>query len=527
MISLLPLKVSAARTIDSRKLEASGNETYLLPTFDDGNSVDPAFRTTKLGRWLSPVARLSDSVPAQSKGHDGTAVEDPIKLDRSTSRLVDRAVTTLTQVQDGIFESTADSKETHESGYWSMEPQYKLSAEFGQVLFPFQSESPNEAVKAALSQTPQTPFWPVIPGLANLLTSESFETTARTAISALLYNFVPAPEQPNFEPGQTFPSLHIQVRASRHGGKANIHKISLGFQEHMHDVLLPDKASDIRFHRYGRLRFDKRADDKNIAEWTDAVRANIESGGRLTAPSLCIQVPNWLLSGHDSDAKGTRNVTYLFSGIQFRQTVTGSFMGTPISYSTVQAGKLGAKGGILTSYYDSESKDTSLRDETEIKAWVRKCLHIADSITEAGSKTVPVNKVLNPRREDSERKLRRAMIEEEGVATVESGDGTSVLESAENDAAKGDATGLNASSTIMEMHDQDQDQDQHRAASNENASMETTPATEDETIQRNAAEDTKDPSVSNILALDASDPSSESSTTDTTTENKVEGTERR
>jgi hypothetical protein len=172
-------------------------------------------------------------------------------------------------------------------------------------------------------------------------------------------------------------------------------------------VLLPDKASDVRFYRRASLHFNvKDHNDEDVQTWADAVIENIESGGRLTAPPLRIKIPKWTIPGFSSEEKGMCNVTYYFSGIQFRQSVAGNLFGEDISYSTVQSGKLGAKGGALTAHYTGHG-DTELRDESTVKAFVERCFSMVDLITDASTQTLPVSRQLRPRYENSERKTKR------------------------------------------------------------------------------------------------------------------------
>ncbi|KAF1843054.1 uncharacterized protein K460DRAFT_378289 [Cucurbitaria berberidis CBS 394.84] len=401
LIRLLPLKGSPTRTIDMLELDADKSSSYLLPIFPEKNSLDHTYRDLKLGRWSLPVRRLPE--PESTDNQEQTeAVEHIDQTPKSVHELINRVV--------AIFRGSADevSQPTDEVGNWTLEPEYKLSAEFGQALFPLEQAHANKAFESVSSQSLQSPYLPTIPGLSSLLTSPHFCTTKRMQMPSLLYDFIASPEQQSSDASQTHPSLHIQMRPGRNGGKATLYKLSLGFQQRIHDVLLPNQAVDVRFFRYGRLRYRTTDIDKNVQQWVDAVVANIESGGRLTAPSLHIQIPKWIIPDSASDTKGMRTVTYLFSGIQFRQSATGHFLGTDVSYSTVQSGKLGANGGSLTAYLNRGYGEMLLLDESSLKAFVRRCLTMVDKITEASAQTLPASKVLNPRRDDSERKMKRA-----------------------------------------------------------------------------------------------------------------------
>ena len=104
-----------------------------------------------------------------------------------------------------------------------------------------------------------------------------------------------------------------------------------------------------------------------------------------------------------------RPVNYAFSGIQFRQSVTGNLFGEAISFSAVQAGKFGAKFAALTAHYDGHG-DTQLRDEEAVKAFVKRCFDIVDLVHGASMQTVAVGKQLRPRDENSARRARRETV---------------------------------------------------------------------------------------------------------------------
>ncbi|KAF2628117.1 hypothetical protein BU25DRAFT_391627 [Macroventuria anomochaeta] len=409
LVRLLPFKESATRTIDTQRLDAAKHGSYLLPTFHEPKSLDYSFRDLSLGRWALPVARSADAVATEEQDNSQDGVEPKQRSEQSTHGIVNRVVSFMGAPVDGAFTGSESKPRNRQTGYWALEPEYKVSADFGQALFPLELSDPNKVVEAA-SDPSRSPFQPSIPGLGSLLASSEFQNLSRTETPALLYDFIPSPDQKDLEVGPAFPRLHIQVRTGRDGNRPTIHKLSLGFQERVHDVLLPDQAADIRFHRYGRLRFSSKSHhDKNVEEWSEAVRQNIESGRRLSAPSLTIDIPKWTIPGFPSDATGMLPVKYVFSGIQFRQSVTGRLLDTQISYSTMQSGKLGAKGGALSAYSE---KLKANEYEAQIRDFATKCVQMVDYITQAGAQTQPLRQIVLPRNDHSARKQRRAALRE-------------------------------------------------------------------------------------------------------------------
>jgi hypothetical protein len=393
LIRFLPFKEPVTRTFDTQKLGTADSAVFLSPVLPEDTSLEYKYRSRDLGRLSMPIVRLTvpESVDFQAK--------KPAKAPKTALHgLVNRTMATLLRTASDV------ALPTHELSHWVPEPRYKLSAEFGQVLFPLENADPNQVVKAALAQPSQSPFLPTISGLNSLFTSPNLSATTRLQTPSLHYEFRP---DLSHAPGQLFPSLSIQMRTGRSGARATLHKLTLSFQQRIHDVLLPDKASDVRFYRRASLHFNvKDHNDEDVQTWADAVIENIESGGRLTAPPLRIKIPKWTIPGFSSEEKGMCNVTYYFSGIQFRQSVAGNLFGEDISYSTVQSGKLGAKGGALTAHYTGHG-DTELRDESTVKAFIERCFSMVDLITDASTQTLPVSRQLRPRYENSERKTKR------------------------------------------------------------------------------------------------------------------------
>ncbi|RMZ66435.1 respiratory complex assembly rmp1 [Pyrenophora seminiperda CCB06] len=415
LVKFLPLKDSTVRTFDTLKLPSAKSMSFLLPIFPEEQSMDYKYRDKQLGRISVPVVRLTEPEHV-----DNLAGESPKIPKTSLSGL-------LTRTMAAVLKTTSDTPKSLEAaGIWVPEPEYSLSAEIGQTLFPLEHTDPAEAIRAALAQPSQVAFLPTFPGLSSLLTSPEVSATACLRVPALLYDFRPSPEQPDFQPGQMFPSLRIQMRpgSGYKGAKPIFRKLTLSFQDRIHDVLLPNKAIDVRFARRGSLTLRKDHNDKNVQEWVEAVLANIQGGGRLTAPPLSLEIPESVIPGLPTDSQNLRLVNYDFSGIQFRQSVTGNLFGESISYSAVQAGRFGAKFAALTAHYDGHG-DTQLRDEVAVKAFVKRSFEIVDLVNGASMQTLPVARQWRPRDENSARRMRR---EQEGFGPKKLDEGERGLE---------------------------------------------------------------------------------------------------
>ncbi|KAL5116451.1 hypothetical protein ACEQ8H_005687 [Pleosporales sp. CAS-2024a] len=401
---MLPLKTKTVHTVDTQNIHGQ-TEVYLLPTSYDDKSLSARFRNTALGRWSLPVARKTNDqqIKAQKLKEEGNEYRTTSSEVRSHQ--IQSVIEGLLQSKPGAPPKPANKKKKKTNKklpIWSEEPESKLSAEFGQVLYPTKSEASDGASNATQPTSPRPVFTSSVPGLTNVLGCLRPATTSQLSGNpSLVYEFVAAPDQPELEIGQIPPTLHIHLRTDNSGGEATLHKLDLGFQQHVHDVLLPNNAVDVRFTRYGRLRLNGQK-IKSVQEWLTVVIANIASGERLSAPEISIPVPLWTVTGTADDGQ-FKTVKYLFLSVQFRQVVQGRFQDELVTYTTVQSSKMDAQGGALAMYHDLGA----VYNDSVLKPFVEKCLEFSDAITSAAEQTQPVAKKLRPRANDSERKQRR------------------------------------------------------------------------------------------------------------------------
>jgi hypothetical protein len=422
LVRLLPLKDATLRTIDTQELDLGRGPGHLLPTSYDEKSLDFKHRSANLGRWSLPVARQAHSEGDMS----GESIEKSTARQRRAASIVESLRKSAKEGPSALSESIKVGK----PGVWQQEPTFRLSVEFGQVLYPLRDAVPNSTPQNDRPLPSRPLFTPSVPGLMSLMgaariqgasnteLSPSFNATTRTEAPSLLYDFVAAPDQKGDLAGRVLPSLHVQMRTKDGESEATLHKLSLGFQQHIHTVLLPDSAADVQFSRYGRLTIRKSLKNTHIKEWIRAISANIASGERLTAPELTIDIPRWTITGDPKDVNHTKTVTYLFSGVRFRQAVVGEFQGASVSYNTTQSGKMGAQGGSLSMYHNQEGRSAEdLLQDDSLTAFVERSLEFVDRITEAASQTQPVAKMVRPRNNESGRRQRR--LEEQAIAATE------------------------------------------------------------------------------------------------------------
>ncbi|KAH4112949.1 hypothetical protein HBH47_217740 [Parastagonospora nodorum] len=438
LLRLLPLKDTATRTIDTQEIEDRKSQVHLLPASFEGRSLEVRHQSANLGRWTSPVGRRVDAQVPHGQDVDVKSGENVSQTSAAREHMI---LSIIQKLRDSLKErrSTAakDPKKSPQSPFENL-PKFKLSANFGQALFPMPDTASARTSPVSTSSSARPLFTSSVPGLASLMSPthvhgtvqdeqlSQFRFVAKSeSPSLLLYDFIPAPAQTELKSGQTPPSLHIQMRTGgkAFGEKANtaLHELSLGFQEHVHTVLLPDSATDVQFTRYGRLHLDSSTMKLPILDWITDVHKNINSGERLTAPDITIPVPHWAITGNPADL-GVKKITYLFSAVQLQQVIEGRVMDEFATYSSTQSSKLAAQGGALAMHYrkDVKSVEKLLQgDDNRLTSFVENSLRFADAVTEAAGQAQPIAKILRPRNTESGRKHRR--LEEQAAAAVAEG----------------------------------------------------------------------------------------------------------
>jgi hypothetical protein len=425
LLRLLPTRDHVERTCDTEKIDAAIGDCFLVPAVHEPTSLDYSDRDVALGRWWLPTPRLR-------KAPDGSDAYETFKSEATevnVGGLKEPKHISNSQVHQVVLKMKRQPKRLtapEKVGFWASGTEYSVSAEFGLALFPLAKPDPTSIAVTLDTPGRKLPFQSTFPNMVNFLTTSDIKLE-KDLESNLQYDFVPAPRQRGFKTDRRFPNLRIRIRTLRGGRQCQLAGISLGFpwQDHVHTVLLPDLATDVRFRRSESLGFDVDGhDDANVNEWLEAVRANIVSGERLTAPSLCLQIPRWAVPYNKMDEPELLDsgksimVDYLFTGVKFHQTAIGTSEETGFSFSAIQSDSMGATGSGLSAYPPQSSSGASSEDKDDMKAFVKKCFETADKMTHASASHRPVPKVSTPTEErkprdmQSNRKQRRAALQQ-------------------------------------------------------------------------------------------------------------------
>jgi hypothetical protein len=370
-----------------------------------------------IGRWTLPIQK-SNEIEAPIAGqelpeiHSNSAAAD--------AELYSRTFAALKQPLQ-IISSQPKSIKTTNGAVWLPQAHEHISAKFGQALFSMNHGG------ATAADASWAAFQVAVPALSKVLLKNHIQPSHGLP-PQLLYTFTPSPQQANsLDKLEDYPAL--TVRFMQTNGNPQFRDLYLNFKDRYYDVLLPDLATDIRFIKRFKLGLSTSRKEPKIASFITAVKDNIQSGARLTAPaSLTIEVPKWTIPGYKRDNIGTRTIEYLFTEVTHRQNVNMTFHGQPVSIAVIQKGKVGGNSTRLAVHYNfpDQSKGPDLvNDWEELGRFVKSSFALADCITEAAADTTPTSDAVahtlpptpqatqanfrahKPRAPDSARKLRR------------------------------------------------------------------------------------------------------------------------
>lgn len=400
-------------------------------------SLPYSFRKLKLGRWSLPVENrtstlagpvtsltdvepLPETVPLKYGGAVTAKLQSGIKnrvvkeLLRSGGILATETASaetpaigtetaepeTVTSEMETVEVEAPDTEVLDEKSCWSPKPVFEVAAEFGQALLPL-----NQSFATTIrDENLPCVFTGVIPGLPKFLldlkwAQPDFTTTSQT----LAYQFIPSPKNHNRKTPETYPNLTVLVELSP-SGQVHVKGVGLSIEELLVDVLIPDWATDIRYKRSQKVWLQNPERDENLGGFFEAIRANIISGERLTAPpTLQLQIPGWTVKGSKKREKaGVCEAEYVFTGIEHQQTAEIDFEGRDLRYSGQQGGKLAGKEGMLELYYGPIS-DNRDNEWTSLSRFFESTFRISRRINDAASNTRPLEKMYKRRMEGEQR----------------------------------------------------------------------------------------------------------------------------
>lgn len=250
---------------------------------------------------------------------------------------------------------------------WADHEQATTTACIGNVLHRIGSSQPvwptsmrESAERAVGSRT----FTYDVPGLVQAMASLGALEPRSTPPGTLVLHLKPSPwSAPGGKPALRLPAMEILLEVDPDRRQNRLLKVEAVVEQRVLDVMLPARATDMRFVARSTLELLNPARSQSIQDFLSRSRLEIWGRDRLkAAPGLSIQIPRSILPNEPFAAgPATEEATaepvlspdgipteYLFTGLEYRQTIDMVVEGWRAQYTTVEAGKAGGRWGELT-----------------------------------------------------------------------------------------------------------------------------------------------------------------------------------
>ncbi|EKG17286.1 hypothetical protein MPH_05496 [Macrophomina phaseolina MS6] len=408
-------------------------------------------RRKNYGRWTSPVTRNSSRSQAgtseattesrESSGEQSANQEDQaasgdaakvttetqaaaqIPETQSESKGAEKASELVANITDYLKSSTGSPSGAPEgeypaskdarSTYWGPHSLVELYASYGNVIHkppPASSTLTPISLEGLLnhSDKPSRTFLHAIPGFSPLLQYVAAHTKFQRHFNdekypdALLFRFSPAPwDLADASSPEDFPDLGLRLMVGKNGGRARFQGLGMTIRERNIDLLLPEKAVDVRFVRREVLwTRDALARSEDVRNYLAMINMNLGGGGAIRAPAeLRLRIPAWAVKNSEKYSSlpsvetehGKEFVKeFIFTAVEHRQMVKFDLPGDKhrISYTSVEAGRVGGRRGELRLRLRKPAKDTEeLKDE--VQGLVEGAFDVASLIDDAVHDKLP------------------------------------------------------------------------------------------------------------------------------------------
>ncbi|KAL1600785.1 hypothetical protein SLS60_007173 [Paraconiothyrium brasiliense] len=366
LIKLLPLRDLQRISVDTTGRDVLEGSDHLLPVVVEKDAVRYRYRDSKFGRWSLPVNLATASLPASD------SVAERVKT--AQELVVKKLMTPPTQ-----YQRTSNAPKDIKLRKWTYHPEVRFGAQFGHALFPLGDPT-----------TGKQQFLPALPGLSSIFNNEAYKMSFVTR-PTLSFEFIAEPGPKNYTSDllpYKFPRLNAYFRPD-YQGQHSLSKVVLNFAAAKHRVLLPEEAVDIQFQSSQSIQMQNVRYDQDARILQDQVLQKLQSGGRLSAPDINLNIPKWTIEGMEFDGKEDFVKTrFIFTGITFSQTVWGQYQGQTAKYATRQGGKLGAKNGAFSLVYGMNpyaKKQAILDPPNAMREFVANAFKTAGKITQAAA----------------------------------------------------------------------------------------------------------------------------------------------
>lgn len=333
-------------------------------------------------RWTAPIAKRADDMdkpensiavlegPADQKALSPMDNEEPEPVKGATE--ITHAVEEMqaTQTEASSSWGRPETKPEH-FVHWKHSYGVESSAVIGSVLH--SHANPANASTLALQPSGEVvevhrAFSTAVPNLSRILGSSSTRGIRRKPHRTLIMHFQPNPFSKSPKTSKplsaaalsTFPPIEMRFSIDPDTNTFKVRDIQAVVSVNISDLMLPESASDVRFQQRSVSTLMPRRRGATyppgITEFLSNASLDIGNGNFDAPAKLAIPIAAHLCQGAGFELLGeggaasttdTRDVEYLFTGLEVRKTVMMDYKGWRLHYTSIEAGKAGGRRGEL------------------------------------------------------------------------------------------------------------------------------------------------------------------------------------
>lgn len=354
----------ADRTVYRHGCKETDSPTYAVD-YEYHHIMSWRDRLRRWSRWQTPIEKADPEETRSIEEGGDKALDLPSKTEEQNlkTKAEHQAPGSVSMSPHHkaikLDEEKVKQYELQESNLWSTTPITSTSATVGNVLHQTLPGSGAIDVSKPVHfdgkeiMNTRTLFIPSTKNLSRLVSGMGNYRDTRNS-SVLTMRFLPSPwSGENVKQLSKFPTLEMRFSmtnaAENRFTLANMVAIT---EDVCNDVMLPDKALDLRFRQ--RTSFPFIAANlgayPQIAEFLEASQLG-QRATVMTPPELVVPIPDFMssLKGDKGAASSASTaVRYLFAGLTYRTQISYNFRDWRLRYTSINSGKADGRCGELT-----------------------------------------------------------------------------------------------------------------------------------------------------------------------------------
>ena len=148
---------------------------------------------------------------------------------------------------------------------------------------------------------------------------------------------------------ESYPDIDLFIDIDWDKKRTKLKDARLISDDRISDLLLPEKAVDIRLEAHSYLTFLRNNTDPSLLSFIDSSNLDIWGTDRLRTPSrVQLSIPKYVIGPRSSSSQLANggesvDVEYAFVSLEQRSSLNLEYEGYPLSYTTIEAGRSGGR----------------------------------------------------------------------------------------------------------------------------------------------------------------------------------------